>query len=190
MSTINMFSNGLSVSSPKRVVKGLGRTALAVAFVVLAVPDTALADSYSPCVAKESDVKVGTTSKNQQITCVIKPVCGESWGQLYYVTWDMAVHSGGITVKSIRLNVIHTQGELITVGRKWIQGRNTQLSLGAYNNVPERQTSWTKVYNPRDKYFSKNSAGFVNLWISVSSLKANGCAAGWNTIRFSLKPVA
>ena len=150
-----------------------------------------MADAYSPCVAMESNVKVGTTTKTQSITCAQKPACGEKWGQLFDVTWSMAVKPGGITVKAVTIKVTHTRGEDITVGAKQLEGgSSTNLALGAYNTVPPNQTSWSKTFNITDKYFPKKSNGFVDLNIKVSSDKANGCNVGWRNLRYSLKPTA
>jgi hypothetical protein len=187
------FSSTTAVPArSRRLPRLFGRVLVGLLFATLGValtPGAAMADAYSPCVAMESNVRVGATSKTQSITCALRPACGESWGQIYDVTWNMVVHSGGITVKSIKIKVTHTRGEDITVGSKQLQGADTSLSLGAWNQVPPNQTSWTKTYNHADKYFPKKSNGFVDFLLHVQSSKDNGCNVGWKKLRYSLKPV-
>lgn len=99
----------------------------------------------------------------------------------------MTVYSGGITVRSIKIGVTHTQHEDITIGAKNITGGgNTGLALGAWNVVPPAQTSWSKTFDITDKYFPKKSNGFVDFVVAVSSSKANGCNVGWRNLRYSL----
>ncbi|MDI6103144.1 hypothetical protein QLQ12_31470 [Actinoplanes sp. NEAU-A12] len=176
----------------RRTATAFVRLAFGLVFAALGIvmaPQPAMADAYSPCVAVESNVKVGTKTKTQSITCAVKPACGESWGQLYGVTWDMVVYSGGITVKAITMKVTHTQGEDITIGAKNLGGQSANVSLGAWNPILPAQKTWTKTYNITDKYFAKKGNGFVDLNIKVSSDKANGCNVGWRNLRYSLKPV-
>lgn len=160
---------------------------MAVATAVMVAPVAALADSYAPCNTMESTVKAGQTSKAQSITCVQKPTCGESWGQIYDVTWDMVVHTGGVTVKSMKIHVTHTRGEDITLGVKNIRGTNADINIGGKDLIPANQTSWTKTYDITDRYFAKNSLGFVDFWLAISSDKANGCSGSSTWLRYGLK---
>ncbi|MEV4640143.1 hypothetical protein AB0J80_22625 [Actinoplanes sp. NPDC049548] len=170
----------------------IGMAAVAVAAVasLLAAPAPAMADAYSPCIAVESNVTVGQTSKTQSITCVKKPACGESWGQIYDVTWNMVVYKGGITVKSMKITVTHTRGEDIVLGDKIIRGGSGEINIAPGKTiVPAAQTSFTKTFDFTDKYFAKNSLGFVDFWMAISSTKANGCNGGGNWLRYGLKIV-
>lgn len=149
----------------------------AVAVAVLFAPSPAKADSYVPCESMVSNVSVGATSKKQSITCVQKPICGESWGQVYDVTWNMTVQRGGITVKSVTLKVTHPSKEDIRIGHKQIKGANRSLSLASgYNLIGSTNSPWTKTFNNADTYFTKHSDGTVRLMINFEwSGKPNGC---------------
>lgn len=170
--------------------KGLAGVVLAVAALIASVlfaPSPALADTYKTCEYRISPISAGTTSKTQSITCAMKPACGQSWGQIYDVTWTMTSSSSGVTVKKIKLTVTHTQGEDITIGKKVVVGANRSLDLGAWDQVPAGQTSWTKTYDPADTYLSKRADGTVQFSLATSSSKDNGCNVGWRTLLFQLQ---
>lgn len=68
-----------------------------------------------------------------------------------------------------------------------ITGKNKTVDLGAYNQIPSGQTSWSKTYNPTDTYLTKRADGTIQFKIVTSSSKSNGCNVGWRTLLFQIK---
>ncbi|MEU8080278.1 hypothetical protein AB0B31_33085 [Catellatospora citrea] len=168
----------------------MAATAVAVGTLGIGAQPAA-ADTYSPCAGWESTVHPGDTYFQHSVSCVERPVCGETWSGTYDVRWYMTVTSSGITVKYINLIVSHgTAYQEITIGRKWVEGNNTSYAWDGWNQIPSTQTTWSKTLDVApDKFFPKRSDGTVQFALSTTSSKANGCSVGWRTFTYKLKIV-